>query len=400
MNRYKLWVLTLGNFAVGTGSLVVAGILPEIAAGLGTSVAAAGQLVTVYGLALALGAPLLGMAARRFERKALMVGGLAIFVLACMLGVFANNFTALIISRALAGLGAALFTPNAAALAAQLVAPEHRGRAIALVFAGFSIASVIGMPLGTYIGCEFGWRVAFALVAALGFLALLAIGKTLPSSAPVPAVALRIWLRLFRQLTPMLAVAITVINMAGQYALFTYIAALLGEMHGIRPTGVSALLVWFGVAGVLGNAFAGRVVDRVGASLFATIGIGVLLIAMIIMASSGTSLPLTLVAMGLWGSAAFAISSAQQVRLVNHDPRLASATLALNTSALYVGQALGALLGGIAISVLGLHSVVWTGVVLLMTALCLSIWESFLSHNNKARHSELSPLTITRPRVR
>ena len=393
INHTKLWALTLGNFAVGTGSLIVAGILPEIATGLGTSVAMAGQLVTVYGLALAIGAPLLAMAAGRIERRKLMLGGLAVFVLACLIGAFATNFTILVLSRVLAGVGAALFTPNAAALAAQLVEPKRRGRAIALVFAGFSFASVIGVPLGTYVGCEFGWHSAFGLVAALGLLALVTIAKTLPSGVTVPAVALRLWLRLFHQLAPMLAVTITVFSMAGQYALFTYIAALLGEMHGIRPTGLSALLVWFGVAGVLGNAFAGRAVDRLGAALVATVGIGVLLAALIIMGNSGSSLPLTILAMGLWGSAAFAISSAQQVRLVNHDPRLAGATLALNTSGLYVGQAVGALLGGIAISMLGLQSVVWTGVILLMIAMGLSIWESLLSQKNQAQTSGLSALS-------
>lgn len=398
--NHKLWALTLGNFAVGTGSLIVAGILPAIASGLGTSVAVAGQLVTIYGLALAIGAPLLAMATGRIERRPLMLGGLGVFVLACLAGAFATNFTMLALSRALAGVGAALFTPNAAALAAQLAPPERRGRAIALVFAGFSLASVVGVPLGTCVGGEFGWRSAFVLVAALALLAIILLAKTLPRGVPVAVVARRSWFRLFRQLAPMLAVTATALNMAGQYALFTYIAALLAQLHGIGPTGLSALLVWFGVAGVLGNAMAGRLVDRVGAARVATFGIGVLLTAFMIMAYSGVPLLLTIVAMGLWGGAAFAISSAQQVRVVNQDPRLASATLALNTSALYVGQAGGAMLGGIAISLVGLQSVHWTGVMLLTAALAVSIWESLLPPNNQTAGRPLSaPLSITSPRL-
>ena len=398
--NHKLWALTLGNFAVGTGSLIVAGILPAIASGLGTSVAVAGQLVTIYGLALAIGAPLLAMATGRIERRPLMLGGLGVFVLACLAGAFATNFTMLALSRALAGVGAALFTPNAAALAAQLAPPERRGRAIALVFAGFSLASVVGVPLGTCVGGEFGWRSAFVLVAALALLAIILLAKTLPRGVPVAVVARRSWFRLFRQLAPMLAVTATALNMAGQYALFTYIAALLAQLHGIGSTGLSALLVWFGVAGVLGNAMAGRLVDRVGAARVATFGIGVLLTAFMIMAYSGVPLLLTIVAMGLWGGAAFAISSAQQVRVVNQDPRLASATLALNTSALYVGQAGGAMLGGIAISLVGLQSVHWTGVMLLTAALAVSIWESLLPPNNQTAGRPLSaPLSITSPRL-
>ena len=398
--NHKLWALTLGNFAVGTGSLIVAGILPAIASGLGTSVAVAGQLVTIYGLALAIGAPLLAMATGRIERRPLMLGGLGVFVLACLVGAFATNFTMLALSRALAGVGAALFTPNAAALAAQLAPPERRGRAIALVFAGFSLASVVGVPLGTCVGGEFGWRSAFVLVAALALLAIILLAKTLPRGVPVAVVARRSWFRLFRQLAPMLAVTATALNMAGQYALFTYIAALLAQLHGIGSTGLSALLVWFGVAGVLGNAVAGRLADRVGAARVASCGIGVLLTAFMIMAYSGVTLLLTIVAMGLWGGAAFAISSAQQVRVVNQDPRLASATLALNTSALYVGQAGGAMLGGIAISLVGLQSVQWTGVMLLTAALAASIWESLLPPNNQTAGRPLSaPLSITSPRL-
>jgi multidrug resistance protein len=377
MNR-RLWALTLGNFAVGTGSLIVAGILPAIAAGLDTSVAMAGQLVAIYGFTLAIGAPLLGMATGRIERRPLMLGGLAVFVLACLIGALAKDYTTLALSRALAGVGAALFTPNAAALAAQSVPPEQRGRAIALVFAGFSLASVVGVPLGTCVGGEFGWRSAIGLVAVLALLAMIALANTLPRSAPAPAVALRSWLGLFRQQAPMLAVTATVLNMAGQYALFTYIAPLLERLHGIGPRGLGALLVWFGVAGALGNAAAGRTIDRVGAARVATLGIGVVLAAFMIMAYSSASLALTIVAIGLWGGAAFAISSAQQARLVNQNPRLASATLALNTSALYIGQAGGAMLGGITISVAGLDNLHWAGAMLLTAALAVSVWESAL----------------------
>ena len=387
--NYRLWALTLGNFTVGTGSLIVAGILPAIASSLGTSVAVAGQLVTIYGLSLAIGAPLLGIATRHVDRRLLMLGGLGIFVFACLLSAFANDFATLVCSRVFAGVGAALFTPNAAVLAAHLVPPHQRGRAIALVFAGFSLASVIGVPLGTFVGGAFGWRSAFALVAVLALLAIGFLAKTLPRGSQVPTVSARNWLRLFRQKAPMLTVMTTVLGMAGQYALFTYIAALMWQLHGIGPAGLSALLVWFGLAGVVGNSFSGKCVDRIGAARVANLGIGILIIAFIILAYSGTSLLPTIIAMGLWGAAAFAVSSAQQARLVNQDSRLASATLALNASALYVGQAGGAMLGGLAISFIGFPFALWTGIMLLALALAVSIWESLLPRKN--RHEEPLP---------
>ena len=397
--NYRLWALTLGNFAVGTGSLIVAGILPSIASSLSTSVAAAGQLVTIYGLALAIGAPLLGIATRHIDRRPLMLGGLGVFVLACLVGAFAANFTVLALSRALAGVGAALFTPNAAVLAAHLARPEQRGRAISLVFAGFSLASVIGAPLGTFIGSSFGWRSAFALVAALGLLAIILLVKTSLRDPQVPLVPARTWFRLFRQPQPMLTVMTTVLSMAGQYSLFTYIAALLARSHGIGPNGLSALLIWFGIAGVAGNAATGKWVDRAGADRVATAGIGILLIAFMLLAFSAASLAFTALALGLWGGAAFSVGTAQQARLVKQDSRLASATLAMNTSALYVGQAGGAVLGGIAISFFGFDCVVWTGVMLLVAALATSIWESFLPPRNKENERSRNMPSASAPRT-
>ncbi|MEO6023700.1 MAG: MFS transporter [Burkholderiales bacterium] len=375
----RLWALALGNFTLGTGSLIVTGILPAIALSIGTSVALAGQLVTIYGLTLALGAPLLGMVTGRLAQRRVILGGLAVVAIASLIGGFATNFTTLALSRALAGLGAALFTPNAAAFAAQMVLAVQRGRAIAVVFVGFSLASVIGAPLGVCVSGEFGWRSAFGLVAALALLAMACLAWTLPHGISTPAVAARSWFRLFRQLVLMLAVAATMLCMAGQYALFTYLAVLLAQQHGIGPIGFSALLVWFGVAGVIGNIAAGRAVDRVGAGRVASVGLGVLLAAFLIIAYAGTGLLPIMIGIGLWGGAAFAVSSAQQARLVNLNPRLASATLALNTSALYGGQAGGAVLGGIAISLTGLHNVHWVGVILLAAALFVSLWESTLS---------------------
>lgn len=398
--NYRLWVLTLGNFTVGTGSLIVAGILPAIAASLDTSVAMAGQLVTIYGLSLAVGAPLLGIATRHVDRRPLMLSGLGIFVLACLLGAFAPNFTMLVLSRVLAGIGAALYTPNAAVLAAHLVRPERRGRAIALVFAGFSLASVVGVPLGTFVGGAFGWRSAFALVGVLALLAMGFLAQTLPHGTQVPSVSARNWFRLFRQKAPMLTVMTTVLGMAGQYALFTYIAALLLQLHGIGPTGLSALLVWFGLAGLLGNTLAGKWVDRMGAAQVAHFGIGILLSAFIMLAFSGASLLLTIVAMGLWGAAAFAVSSAQQTRLVNQDSRLASATLALNASALYVGQAGGAMLGGLAISFIGFPFALWTGIMLLAAALAVSIWESLLPRRKQSEEHWRTLPSSSAPRPR
>lgn len=385
----RLRALALGNFTVGTGSLIVTGILPAIALGVGTSVALAGQLVTIYGLTLALGAPLLSMVTGRLAQRRVILGGLAIVAIACLIGAFATNFATLALSRALAGVGAALFTPNAAAFAAQLVPAAQRGRAIAVVFVGFSLASVIGAPLGVYVSCYFDWRSAFVLVAGLALLAMGCLAWMLPHGIQAPAVAARSWFRLFRQPTLMLAVAATMLSMAGQYALFTYLAALLEQQHGIAPTGFSALLVWFGVAGVLGNLAAGRAVDRVGAGRVASVGIAVLLAAFLIIAYAGEGLLPIMIGIGLWGGAAFAVSSAQQARLVNLNPRLASATLALNTSALYGGQAGGAVLGGIAISLTGLHNVHWVGVILLAAALFVSIWESTISPWNQAETTRL-----------
>ena len=387
----RLWALAFGNFTVGTGSLIVTGILPAIALGVATSVALAGQLVLIYGLTLALGAPLLSMVTGRYAPRRIMLIGLAIVAIASLIGAFATNFTMLALSRAFAGVGAALFTPQAATFATHLVPPSQRGRAIAVVFGGFSLASVIGAPLGVYVSCASDWRSAFGLVAALALLAIAGLLWLLPHGIQAPAIAARNWFRLFCQPALILVVLTTTLSMAGQYAVFTYLAVFLAQQHGITPTIFSVLLVWFGVAGVFGNMVAGWAVDRTGAGRVASTGIGVLLMALFIIAYTRSGVFPILIGIGLWGSAAFAVSSAQQARLVNLKPHLASATLALNTSALYGGQASGAALGGIAISTMGLHNLQWVGLILLVAALLVSLFENSLSTWNRVETTRFPP---------
>ena len=190
---YRLRVLPLaaGTFAIGTGLLVIQGILPEMARDLGVSVGAAGQLVTAFAVAYAVSAPLLSAVAARFDQKRLLGGALIVFALSNVGAALAPSLAPLIVARVVAALSSALFTPNASAAGASLAPPDERGRALALVFGGLSVATVLGVPIGTLIGGAVGWRATFLFVGALGALAAAGLAALLPRVTRPPSAAER-----------------------------------------------------------------------------------------------------------------------------------------------------------------------------------------------------------------
>ncbi len=260
----RVLTLTAGNFAVGTGGLVLAGILPLIARDTGVAITTAGQLVTVFALTYAVGAPVLATLTAAAPRRALMIAALLIFAAGNGLAAVAPDFGALTLARVVAALGAAMFTPTASAVAVALVPREQRGRALALVIAGLSVATVLGVPLGTLLGQRFGWRLTFAFVALSGVLAAAGVRVLLPTVATPPAAGLRTRLALLRQGAVVGALAVTMLVTTGQFAVYTYLASLLEEVTGLGEGGVSAMLLLFGAASVVGSVLGGWGTDRWG----------------------------------------------------------------------------------------------------------------------------------------
>jgi predicted MFS family arabinose efflux permease len=368
----KLWSLTAGALAMGTGSLVVAGVLAPLATELGVSTALAGQLITVYAIAFAIGAPLSALLLARWCRRRVLLLGLSLFGVASIMGALAPSFGWLLASRVLAGLGAAIFTPNATAVAASLVPPEQRGRAIATVFGGFTLASVFGVPLGTWLGLHVGWRETLGVVVVLTVLATLLVVWRIRGRIELPPADLRSWITIGRDRQALRMLATTGLAIAGTYTVFSYVGPFLASRGEIRADGVAALLMLFGAAGVVGNAASGSLIDRLGARRMVLANLVLVAAGLLLLTLPGAPLAATLAGLVLWGGGVFAVNSAQQARLVAHAPALSGALLPANASVLYVGQALGGAAGAAVLRVEPTQAWTWlpgVGVAFVLLAL-------------------------------
>jgi predicted MFS family arabinose efflux permease len=367
------WALMFGNFVIGCGIMVVPGTLNDLARSLQVSVALAGQLFAIGAATVCFGAPLLAGWVAGFDRRRLLTVSLLGYAAGHALSAAMPSYAALAPIRAVTMLGAAVFTPQAAAAVGFMAPPEQRGRAIAFIFLGWSLASVLGLPLSAWIGDTFGWRFAFTAVATLALLAAGWVYAVMPDGVRPAALSLAAWKRAFASPLLMAIVAVTFLTGAGQFTLFSYFTPYFRDVLHASTTETSLLLVWFGAFGIVGNLALTRFIDRIGAHLAAT-GMVCCIAATFIawpFAAGVIGTGLTLVP---WAFGCFSGQSAQQARLSNVAPALAPALLALNTSAIYLGQAAGASSGGWLIAHRGYAALSGAGLVWLVAAIALSVW--------------------------
>lgn len=367
--------MLFGNFVIGTGVMVVPGTLNEISASLGETVPVTGQLITVAAAVMCLGAPLFASVVAGWDRRRLLA--LCMVWYALWLGVCAlmPNFGSLLLVRALAVVAPAIFTPQAAACVGLLVRPEQRGRAITFVFLGWSVASVLGMPLGAWVGGMLGWRTAFGAVALLSVVSAAWLWRALPNGIRPPALSRAAWVETLRSPALMLSVAVTLLYSSGQFVLFSYFAPYFHATMQATPLQLSLLFFWFGAFGLLGNIVMSRQIDRVGAPRSVMWSVGCMALSLLLWPLGSTMVLAGLVCIP-WALGCFSSNSAQQARLVGIAPGLASGSIALNSSAMYAGQALGAGSGGWLIAQGQMGSLHWFGLVALLAAMAMSWWAS------------------------
>jgi predicted MFS family arabinose efflux permease len=370
-----LWPLLFGNFVIGTGVMVVPGTLNEISTSLGETVPVTGQLITVAAAVMCLGAPLLASVVAGWDRRRLL--SLCMVWYAVWLGLCAlmPNFGSLLFVRAVAVVAPAIFTPQAAACVGLLVRPEQRGRAITFVFLGWSVASVLGMPMGAWVGGTLGWRTAFGLVALLSVGSAVWLWRALPDGIRPPALSRAAWGETLRSPALMLSVAVTLLYSSGQFVLFSYFAPYFRSTMQASPLQLSLLFFWFGAFGLLGNIVMSRQIDRIGAPHSVMWGVGCMALSLLLWPLGNTLVLAALVCVP-WALGCFSSNSAQQARLVGIAPGLASGSIALNSSAMYAGQALGAGSGGWLIAQGQMGSLHWFGLVGMLAAMAVSWWAS------------------------
>lgn len=377
--------LLLGNFAIGTGVMVAPGSLNDLVPSLQVSVATAGQLVSVAAVAMAVGAPVLAAALGGFERRRLLTLALVWYAAGHLLCACMPSFAALLPVRALAVLAAAVFTPQAAAAVNVMAPAEQRGRIMTFIFLGWSLSSVLGMPLNAWVAETLGWRWAFAAVALLSLLAAAAVWRTMPDGVRPPPLSLRNWGQVFSSPVLMGLLAITVISGSGQFTLFTYLAPYYRQVLGAAPEAVSFLFLWYGAFGLVGNILLTRWIDRLGAARCVSLALLSMAVALLLWPLGTTVASVAVVALP-WALGVFSSNSAQQARLSMAAPALAPALLALNTSAIYLGQAVGAASGGAMLSTRGYGALSHTAFSYLCVALALSVLLGWHMGRQKVAH--------------
>ncbi len=369
-----LWALMVGNFVIGTGVMAVPGTLNDIAQSLNVSIPQAGQLITAAAILMGVGAPLFATLVAGWDRRRLLAWSLVWYGLLHVACALAPNYGLLLPLRVLAVISPAVFTPQAAASVGLLVPDHQRGRAITFVFLGWSVASVMGMPLAAWIGGEAGWRWAFGLVAVMSLASGAWVWREMPDGIRPAALSRDGWGRTLGSATLMMTVGVTLLFAFGQFTLFSYFAPYFAQTLGLGGAGLSLLFLWFGAFGLLGNVAVTRRIDRMGAPRAVLITMTLIALSLLLWPLGRGNWWLQALVIVPWALGCFAANSAQQARLVQLSPVLAPATVALNTSAMYGGQALGAALGGLMIAqgrMLQLH---WVGLVVMASAIGLSVW--------------------------
>lgn len=408
-----LIALALGGFGIGLTEFVIAGLLPEVAADFHVDAAAAGWLISGYALAVAVGAIGLTAAATRLPRKTVLLGLMVLFILGNAISALATDYPTMLTGRLVAALCHGAFFGIGSVVAASLVDPSRRARAIAIMFTGLTAANVLGVPFGTLLGQQFGWRSTFWAITVVGVVALAGVAVLVPRGPAAPGQAsgaasraasgLRHELRAFRSGQLWLSLAATVLGFGGMFGAFTYIAYTLTGLSGFPPAAVPWLLILFGLGLFAGNAVGGRFADRSidGTLLVVLAVLAVILAAFALLAALPVAAIVALVLMGAFGFATVPGLQLRVLRSADAAPTLASGA---NIAAFNVGNALGAWLGGLTIAAgLGYASPLWVGAAMTVAALAV-VAVAAAARGGRFRSSRqgrtLAPVSNGRPTIR
>jgi DHA1 family inner membrane transport protein len=362
-----LYFFAFCNLVIGSSAFVLGGILEPVSQALDVSLAATGQAMTAYALSTAILAPLIIMATIRWSRHAGIALALTLFSLGCLISALAQSLVWLIVGRIVMGAGA-MFSAVASATAVGLVVPALRGRALSLTNVGQGISYAIGVPMGTWLGLEFGWRLPLWLATGASLAILLLawswVPRQLRDSPPTGSLraaigqwaVLRVWAR-----TLLLFLAI--------FAVFTYIGPVLVALDDLSPVGLAAVLAIFGLAGVVGTLVGGWANDRFGSIRVITYQLTVVGLMMVLLPFTQGKVVLTVLTLVIWGLHSFGTMVPQQSRLVALASSQAPMLMSLNSSMLYIGSALGAVVGGLAMSTIGVGRLSWVGAPFVLLSL-------------------------------
>lgn len=380
--KKSLLPLTIGGFGIGMTEFVMMGILPDIANSLHISIPVAGHLISSYALGVVLGAPLLVGIAGNYPPKKILLGLMALFTFCNALSSFAPNYEIMMITRLLSGLPHGAFFGVGAVVASRLAGRGKEAQAISMMFAGLTIANIIGVPLGTYIGHSMSWRLTFVIIASVGLITMASIQKFLPDMPVVGESNLRKDLKLFTHVEPWLILGITAIGTGGLFAWFSYIAPLLTEVAHFSSDQITWILVLAGLGMAVGNLIAGRMADFISPIKATALFLLLMTICLItVYFVAPFKVPLLIMTF-ITGAIAFSLGAPIQILMIrasNGSEMLASS---VSQAGFNIGNAVGAYLGGLPIAAgFGYTSPEWIGAMLAFSGFALAIMVYFRQKN-------------------
>ncbi|MEZ8781708.1 MFS transporter [Vibrio splendidus] len=368
---FQVWILTLAAFAIGTAEFVIAGILPQIATSLSITEGQAGYLISAYALAIVIGGPILTIYLARFNKKMVLIGLMALFIIGNVLSALAPSYPLLLASRVIAGLVQGPFYGIGAVVATNLVSEKMAGRAVGQMFAGLTLANVLGVPAGTWVSLQFGWHTTFFTVAALGTIAMLAILTSIKSTGHSEAKDIKTQLLAFKNPMLLISLAITAFAWSGFMTLYGYLAPIAMHITGYSQESVTWILVIVGVGLIIGNTLGGRSSDKnLGkASMFWAVA---MIVSLVVVGLVVDNKILFVAAAFVFGIASFANVPAMQLRVMNHGGEGQELAATANISAFNLANAFGGFLGGMVLdSQLGAGMIPFAAVVVPIVGLFL-----------------------------
>ena len=397
-----LLALTISAFAIGTTEFVIVGLLPTMAADLGVSLTSVGLLVSLYALGVAIGAPVLTALTGKLPRKTLLLALMALFTVGNLVAWQAPSYEALVVARILTGLAHGVFFSIGSTIATGLVPREKAASAIAIMFTGLTVALVTGVPLGTFIGQNYGWRATFLAVSGLGLIAFIGSALFVPRTITHTASAsLKVQASVLLQPRLLLVYAMTAVGYGGSFIAFTFLAPLLQQVSGFEAGAVALVMLVYGVSVTVGNIWGGKLADQRGAVPALKIIFALLALVLLVLTFTAPHKWLMLATVLAWGAVAFGNVPGLQVYVVKQaerfSPRAVDVASGLNIAAFNVGIAFGAWAGGLIVERLGLVHTGWIGGLVVLGALALTAWAGRLDQRDG--RDPAAVLSVGSPRI-
>lgn len=350
MNKKALFALAIGGFGIGMTEFVIMGILPDVAKALSITIPEAGHFIAIYALGVVVGAPLLSSLGSKWPSHKMLLGLMLWFTVFNTLSAFAESYTSLLIFRFLSGLPHGAFFGIGAVVAGKLATPGKEPQAMAIMFAGLTVANVVGVPLGTYFGHHFSWNVAFMMVGVVGILAMLTVYLWMPKLQPASTVSIKQDFKIFKRIELWILILLTTVGTGGFFAWYSYIAPLITDVTKYPEYMIGYAMILAGLGMVAGNFLGAKLTEKLSPMRAVITSLGLMATVLIINALVAANPVMVLILTFTIGAISFSVVTPLQMAIINASKGSEMLGSSMNQSAFNMGNASGAFLAGLPIA--------------------------------------------------